>query len=101
MGIEDSELPIVAFEFAIDGGRLREDVARPGLAAVTAEMLTRGTETKTRAEFENALQSLGAQVRAQAGEGHIFVFGHHAVPKLRGHHGVGGGNAAAPALGSG
>lgn len=75
MGIEDRELPIVAFEFAIDGGRLREDVARPGLAAVTAEMLTRGTETKTRAEFENALQSLGAQVRAQAGEGHIFVSG--------------------------
>ena len=75
MGIEDRELPIVAFEFAIDGGRLREDMARPGLAAVTAEMLTRGTETKTRAEFENALQSLGAQVRAQAGEGHIFVSG--------------------------
>jgi zinc protease len=74
-GIEDRELPLVAFEFSIDGGRLREDPARPGLANVTAEMLTRGTETKTRAEFENALKALGAQVRAVAGDDRIFVSG--------------------------
>ena len=74
-GIEDRELPIVAFEFSIDGGRLREDVARPGLANITAEMLTRGTETKTRAEFENALKSLGAQVGVTAGDDRIFVSG--------------------------
>ena len=74
-GIEDRELPIVAFEFSIDGGRLREDIARPGLANVTAEMLTRGTETKTRAQFENALKSLGAQVRVTAGDDRLFVSG--------------------------
>jgi zinc protease len=74
-GIEDRELPLVAFEFSIDGGRLREDPARPGLANVTAEMLTRGTETKTRAEFENALKTLGAQVRVGAGDERIFVSG--------------------------
>ncbi len=75
MGVEDRELPIVAFEFAIDGGRLREDIARPGLANVTAEMLTRGTETKTRAEFENALKTLGAQVRVIAADERIHVAG--------------------------
>ncbi len=74
-GIEDRELPLVAFEFSIDGGRLREDIARPGLANVTAEMLTRGTQTKTRAQFENALKSLGARVSATAGDERIFVSG--------------------------
>ncbi len=74
-GIEDRELPIVAFELAIDGGRLREDASRPGLANVTAEMLTRGTETKTRAEFENALELLGAQVGVGAGDERIYVSG--------------------------
>ncbi len=74
-GIEDRELPIVAFEFAIDGGRLREDPARPGLANVTAEMMMRGTKTKTRAEFENAIETLGAQVRAVAGDERIYVSG--------------------------
>lgn len=74
-GIEDRELPIVAFEFSIDGGRLREDPARPGIANLTAEMLTRGTTTRTRAEFENALKALGAEVRAVAGDERIFVSG--------------------------
>ena len=74
-GIEDRELPIVAFELAIDGGRLREDPARPGLANITAQMLTRGTRTKTRAEFENALKTLGAEVSVGAGDERIVVSG--------------------------
>jgi len=74
-GIEDRELPIVAFELAIDGGRLREDVARPGLANVTAQMLMRGTETKTRAEFENALKALGAQVNVGSNDERTYVSG--------------------------
>lgn len=74
-GIEVEELPLVAFELAIDGGRLRETKAHPGLANVTAEMLPRGTAGKTRAEFENALKSLGAQLSVTAGDERIYISG--------------------------
>ncbi len=61
-GIEDAELPVVKFEIAIDGGQLRDDPARPGAANLVAAMLTRGTRTKTREQFENALKALGAAI---------------------------------------
>ncbi len=61
-GIEDRELPVARFEIAIDGGQLRDDPKKPGAAHLVAQMLTRGTRTKTREQFENALNALGANV---------------------------------------
>lgn len=74
-GIEDRELPVARFEVAIDAGQLRDDPAKPGAASLTAAMLTRGTRTKTRAEFENALKALGAEVTVRVDEERTVISG--------------------------
>lgn len=72
-GIEDRELPVAGFQIAIDGGHLRDVPGKPGTAYLTAEMLTRGTRSKTREQFENALKSLGADVTVTVGEERTIV----------------------------
>ncbi len=74
-GIESDELPVVHFELSIDSGRLLDDPAQPGAANLTANMLTRGTDRKTPAEFENALKSLGANVQVRADDERFLVSG--------------------------
>lgn len=74
-GIEDRELPVARFEIAIDAGQLRDDVRKPGAASLTAAMLTRGTRTKTREQFENALKALGAEVSVRVDEERTVIGG--------------------------
>jgi zinc protease len=74
-GIEDRELPVARFEISIDAGQLRDDVKRPGVASLTAEMLTRGTRTKTREQLENALNALGAEVGVGVDEERTVIGG--------------------------
>lgn len=75
MGVRNDELPLATFELSIDGGRLFDDPARPGAANLLARMLTRGTRTKTAAEFENALKALGATITVAAREERMVVTG--------------------------
>ncbi|MEO1407994.1 MAG: pitrilysin family protein, partial [Pseudomonadota bacterium] len=75
LGIEDNELPLVAFRLSIDGGHLRDQNEKNGLANLVAEMMTRGTLSKTPAEFEEALALLGAEISVQAGDEAIVVRG--------------------------
>jgi zinc protease len=74
-GIEDTELPLVAFELTLDGGRSFDDPAKPGAANLLARMLTRGTAKRTPAELENALQSLGAEVEIEAQDERTLLSG--------------------------
>ncbi|MFC3712197.1 M16 family metallopeptidase [Sphingoaurantiacus capsulatus] len=74
-GIEAAELPVAKFEIAIDGGRLRDDAAKPGAANLVAAMLPRGTAKRSRADFENALKTLGAEVGVEAGDERLIVMG--------------------------
>ena len=74
-GIQNDELPVVAFELSVDGGRLFDDPERPGAANLLARMMSRGTRTKTPAELENAFKALGAQVNVQAGDERFIVSG--------------------------
>ena len=75
MGMQDRELPLATFELSIDGGRLFDDPKTPGAANLLAQMLTKGTARRTRAEFEQALQSLGADVTVTASEERFLVSG--------------------------
>lgn len=61
-GISDSELPLVRFSIVMEGGHLLDTPDTAGTANLLAEILTKGTATKTPAEFDNALALLGADV---------------------------------------
>ncbi len=74
-GIENSEVPLVNFSMTIEGGQLLESVDKPGVANLMADLMTRGTASKTPAELEAAIQKLGANINVYArGEG-VYVTG--------------------------
>lgn len=61
-GITDTELPLVRFSMVMEGGHLLDTPDTAGTANLLAEVLTKGTATKTPAEFDNALALLGADI---------------------------------------
>lgn len=65
-GIENTEVPLVTFDIAIDGGLLVENINKVGVANLLARMLTQGTAKKTPQELEEAIQQLGASVNVSA-----------------------------------
>ena len=70
-GIENTEVPLVQFNIAIDGGQLLEDKNKTGVANLTARMLTQGTARKTPQELEEAIQQLGASINVMASKDSI------------------------------
>ncbi len=75
MGIENNEAPLAAFQLSIEGGRLFDDPARPGAANMLARMMTRGAQTRTPAELENAFKALGATVNVRAEDERFVISG--------------------------
>ncbi|REG94468.1 M16 family metallopeptidase [Algoriphagus antarcticus] len=61
-GIENHEVPLVQFNMVIDGGQLLDDPNKVGVANLMAQLMTKGTENKTTAELEVAIEQLGASV---------------------------------------
>lgn len=74
-GIENSEVPLVNFNLTIEGGQLLESVNKPGVANLMADLMTRGTASKTPAELEAAIQKLGANINVYAGGEGVYVTG--------------------------
>jgi zinc protease len=74
-GIRDTELPVAQFELAIRGGRLFDDLKKPGASNLLARMLMRGTARRTPAELEDALKSLGTDVDISARDEHFVISG--------------------------
>lgn len=72
---QDQELPLVQFELAVDGGLLLEDAQTPGVANFLAEVLDKGTATRTTAELEEALALLGAQITVSSGTENFVISG--------------------------
>lgn len=72
-GIQNTEVPLVQFELVIDGGLLLEDINQVGVANLMARMLTQGTQKKTAAELEEAVQQLGASINVVSGTQDIRV----------------------------
>jgi zinc protease len=65
-GIENSEVPLVQFDIAIDGGQLLDKLDKVGVANLTARMMTQGTAKRTPQELEEAIQQLGATINVSA-----------------------------------
>lgn len=74
-GVEDYELPLVAFEISIKGGQLLDTPEKAGIASFTAQMLNEGTTTKTAAELEEAIGLLGASINVRSGLEEITISG--------------------------
>ena len=74
-GIENTEVPLVSFNVDIAGGMLFDEPSKVGAARLTAQLMNRGTQTKTRAELESAIKTLGAQIRFTAGKNSISING--------------------------
>ncbi len=74
-GIENDEVPLVNFTLVMQGGQLRDSLSNPGVAYLLAELMTKGTKSKTTAELENAIELLGASINVRAGTEDITVSG--------------------------
>lgn len=74
-GIESDETPLVSFSLAIEAGRDKGDAAKPAVPDLTADLLSKGTATKTTAELEDAINGLGSTISIDAGSIGTFVSG--------------------------
>jgi zinc protease len=63
---ENHATPTVALRASIPAGALTEPRDRPGLAGITAAMLSRGTEQRNALAFATALEDVGASLGAGA-----------------------------------
>ncbi len=72
-GIENNEVPLVQLSLVIIGGLLMEDPEKVGVSNLLAQMMTRGTRTKTVAQLEEAIEKLGANIVVKAGDEDITL----------------------------
>jgi zinc protease len=63
---ENHTNPTVALRGSLGAGSVVEPKDKPGLAGMTAAMLTRGTEKRSALQFATALESVGASLGASA-----------------------------------
>jgi zinc protease len=73
LGIENCEVPLVQFQLQIKGGMLLENTDKIGISNMLADLMTKGTKNKTPEQLENAIESLGATIRAYATDESIFI----------------------------
>ena len=71
----DTRLPIVAIQFFHVGGLLADAPGREGIAYATAEMLIKGTTTRSALQIANELDNLGASLDLAAGNNTWFARG--------------------------
>ena len=60
VGTRFDELPLARLSLSIPAGRLHESMDRLGLASLTAEMLSEGTQRRTGVELTDAFDAIGA-----------------------------------------
>ncbi|TDE02337.1 M16 family metallopeptidase [Flavobacterium hiemivividum] len=74
-GIENKEVPLVQFQFQLKGGMLLENRSKIGVSKMLSELMTKGTKNKTPEQLENAIESLGATIKASATDESIIIKG--------------------------
>ncbi|MBI3457238.1 MAG: insulinase family protein [Candidatus Rokubacteria bacterium] len=68
--------PTFALRLSLPAGSIVEPRDKPGLASLTATMLTYGTEKRTALEFATALENVGASLGASANSLTTMISGH-------------------------
>ncbi len=74
-GITNNEVPLVQFRCIIQGGLLLENSESVGVSNMLAQLMEKGTATKTTAQLENAVAKLGATINISASDESITVSG--------------------------
>ena len=64
--VEKPGLPVVAQGLLIRAGGITDPADKPGIASLTATMLSEGTTTRTSQEISDEMEFLGSQLRASA-----------------------------------
>lgn len=65
--VERHEVPLVSLELQVRGGASAQSPEEAGLAALTADMLDEGTQTRSALEIADAVDLLGASLSTTAG----------------------------------
>lgn len=68
--VENHKLPKISASYSIDAGPITEG-AKAGVVGLMGSMLNEGTATKTKAQFDEAVDQLGADVSAGANGGNV------------------------------
>jgi zinc protease len=81
-GIKQSELPLVEFSIFLKGGMLLDTPGKIGVGSLTAQLMNKGTKTKTPVELEEAMQDLGANINIMGSKEAISITGSCLESKL-------------------
>ena len=65
--VEHRGVPLVSFLLLLSSGSAVEPIDRPGLAALTADMLDEGSGARSALDIEDALSGMGAQFETEVG----------------------------------
>lgn len=65
--MEQHEVPMVSFNFIVKTGSVADPRGREGLASLTAELLRKGTRTRTADQISAELDFIGGVLKADAG----------------------------------
>lgn len=79
MLMEQHEVPVVSFSVLVRAGAVADPAGREGLASVTAELLRKGTRTRTADQLSSELDFIGGTL--EFGAGHDVVIGSAEVMK--------------------
>jgi predicted Zn-dependent peptidase len=64
--MEQHEVPIISFSFIVKAGSVADPAGKEGLASVTAELLRKGTKTRTADQLAAELDFIGGDLAARA-----------------------------------
>jgi zinc protease len=64
--MEQHEVPVVSFNFIVKAGSTADPAGKEGLASVTAELLRKGTKTRTATQIASELDFIGGELAASA-----------------------------------
>ncbi|WP_205598392.1 pitrilysin family protein [Caulobacter sp. 17J65-9] len=63
---QDHDLPLVSADLVIGSGGAADPAGRPGVASMSATLLTKGTKTRSATQIAQAVESLGGELGADA-----------------------------------
>jgi predicted Zn-dependent peptidase len=81
--VEKQDLPIVQMIFSFNGGSIYDPVDKPGVAAMTADLMDEGAGKRSALELADEISFLGIQLGAGAGRENVYVSLFSPVSKLQ------------------